>query len=104
VARARSGREARAISPKARLRQRLQSRDVAHIVVPVEATGALIGTGRCWDRGLLFTGGPWLGRQVAIDLALQQAAEFYDLVNRGRVVPTSGTRSRGESRISNSGL
>jgi hypothetical protein len=27
----------------------------------------------------LSTGGPWLGRQVAIDLALQQAAEFYDL-------------------------
>jgi len=41
---------------------------------------------------------------VAIDLALQQAAEFYDLFNRGRVVPTSGTRSSGESRISNAGL
>jgi hypothetical protein len=56
----------------------------------------LIGTGRCWDPGLLFRGGPWLGRQVAFDLALQQAAEFYDPFDRGRV---TDVRNEVERRV-----
>ncbi len=64
-----------------------QGRAVGHVAVPVE-DGVVIGTGRSWNPGFVFCGDPNLGQWIAVDLAGQQAAEFLDLYDRGRLLPT----------------
>lgn len=65
-----------------------QGRAVGYVAVPVP-DGVVIGTGRCWNPGSMFTGDPNLGSWVAVDLAGQQVAEFLDLYDRGRLPATS---------------
>lgn len=67
----------------------LQGREVGHVAVPVGRTGVVMGSGRCWSPGVMFTGDPNLGIRVATDLAVQQAADFLDLYDRGKYEPVS---------------
>jgi hypothetical protein len=62
-------------------------RDVGHVVLPVGPEGVIVGTGRCWNPGFMFIADHMLGEEVAIDLALQQLAEFVELNDRGRLIP-----------------
>jgi hypothetical protein len=62
-------------------------RAVGHVAVPVDK-GVVIGTGRCWNPSAMFCGDPNLGSWIAVDLAGQQAADFLDLYDRGRLTPT----------------
>jgi hypothetical protein len=65
-----------------------QGRAVGHVAVPIGGAGVVIGTGRCWNPGSMFSGDPNLGLWIAVDLAGQQAADFLELYDRGRLVPT----------------
>jgi hypothetical protein len=64
-------------------------RDVGHVAVPVGPEGVVIGTGRCWNPSWMFLGNPLIGSQIAVDLAVQQAAEFLELYDRGKVPAVS---------------
>jgi hypothetical protein len=66
-----------------------QGREVGHVVVPVGVAGVVIGKARCWNPGCMFTGDPNLGTRVAVDLAMQQAADFLGLYDRGQCDPMS---------------
>lgn len=58
-------------------------REVGYVAVPVGASGLIVGKGRCWNPGFMFTGDASLGIRVATDIALQQAADFLQLYERG---------------------
>lgn len=66
-----------------------QGTAVGHVAVPIGSDGVVIGTGRCWNPGSMLCADPNLGSWIAIDLAGQQAADFLDLYDRGRLMPTS---------------
>lgn len=78
-----------ALGVMARTARDPQGRDIGHVAVPVGADGVVIGSGRCWNPGSLFCGDPNLGSWIAVDLAGHQAADFLDLYDRGRLLPTS---------------
>jgi hypothetical protein len=48
----------------------------------------VIGTGRCWNSGCLFSGDPNLGSWIAVDLGVQQAADLLALYDCGRLEAT----------------
>jgi hypothetical protein len=80
-----------------------QGRAVGHVAVPVDG-GVVIGTGRCWNPGSMFCGDPNLGSWIAVDLAGQQAADFLDLYDRGRLVPIAWEQAERRLRGLDDGL